>query len=482
MRLTKSMKKFIEKYHSQLFICIGLLIFATLFIIFYPPIYVIQDEADHFDFAYRLKEGTIYFDPLTSHKILPKNGRFVDMYPPGMALLLLPFTFLHWRALFLLNFLLHITGFFFFIKSLKLLKIDVRFSLLYLFFPGFVLYSRTLMPDPAIASLVSVALYFYLKGRRVDICLSGMIFGFIVLVKNVLFIIPLCFLFSRVIREYVLKRRSGSIERKSLSFLICLLPFTFLASAYNFFAFGSAVNAPVATLGFFSVKFFPSHFIFYVTFLNLFYPLMFFSPFVYSGKQKLEFLLSPLVFLMVLSNWYFIQPAEGTLQRFIVGGRYFLPLIPVYLLTYSDVMHRFIAKIRQVAKLLFFIFILVVLVCSSYLISAKHQIYLKQQDSYRNLIYNNTPEGSFIACNFEVVELLQREWGDRKWAFFGTSTSSAYSNLPDEFYIIVLLRKDKPRKFMKAERRKEELVRKYNATLVKEIKEPYKLQIYRAKR
>src|SRR3989338_3473799 len=147
------MKKFISGHNNRFLIYIAIFIFIVLFVYFYPPIYTIQDEADYFDFAYRLKEGTIYFEPLTSHKIIFNGTNYVNMYPPGMAVLLLPFTFIHWKAIFLLNPLLHLIAFVFFYKTLKLLEINEKLSLLYLFFPPFVLYARTLVADAACASI-----------------------------------------------------------------------------------------------------------------------------------------------------------------------------------------------------------------------------------------------------------------------------------------------------------------------------------------
>lgn len=476
------MKKFIEKYNKQLLIVIAILVYAGLFVFFYPPIYAIQDEADYFDFAYRLKSGTMYFDPLTSHKVVFNGKNYVDTYPPGMSILLLPFTFIHWEATLSVNFLLHILGLIFFIKSLKLLKIDIRYSLLYLFFPSFILYSRTIMPDPAIGSLVSVAVYFYLKGRRLDKFFSGLIFGFLTLIKNVSIIIPLAYLSVLIIRKYFIKRQKKISEVKTLSFLIGLLPFTFLAVIYNLVAFGNIIITPVATGGVLSVKFLPAHFVFYSVFLILFYPVMFFAPLLYRQKNKLEFVCSTSFFIIFISMWSFIQPAEGFLKQMLVGSRYVIAVLPIYLLAYAEVMNRVFTNIQNNIKTFIFILVIPGLVFSTYLINAHHQGYLKQQLYYRDTLYANTPEDAFIVCNSEAKELLQRIWGNRKWVSFINSDLTKYLKSVDEFYIVAFLRKDKPQEFIADKKRRDLLVKRYKANLVKEIKQPYKLQIYRVKR
>ncbi len=473
------MKKFITKYNKELLVTAAVLIYAGLFIFFYPSMYAIQDEADYFDFAYRLKSGTMYFDLLTSHKVVFNGKNYVDMYPPGMSILLLPFTFIHWKATLSVNFLLHILGLIFFIKSLKLLKIDIRYSLLYLFFPSFILYSRTIMPDPAIGSLVSVAVYFYLKGRRLDKFFSGLIFGFLTLIKNVSIIIPLAYLSVLIIREYFIKRQKKISEVKTLSFLIGLLPFTFLAVIYNLVAFGDIITTPIAAGGVLSVKFLPAHFVFYFTFLILFYPVMFFAPLLYRQKNKLEFIGSTSVFIVFISMWSFIQPAEGFLKQMMVGSRYVIAILPIYLLTYAEVMNRVFTNIKNSIKTFIFILVIPGLVFSTYLINVHHQGYLNQQLYYRDTLYANTHEDAFIVCNSEAKELLQRIWGSRKWISFTDPNLIKYLDSMKKFYIVAFLRKDKPQEFMTDKKRKNALVKKYGAELVKEVKAPYKLQIYK---
>lgn len=476
------MKKFIDRYNKLLLLTAGVLVYIVLFAIFYPPIYAIQDEADYFDFAYRIKEGTIYFDPLTSHKIFFNGKNYVDMYSPGISILLLPFTFIHWKSLFLLNFLLHLLGFIFFIKSLKLLKIDIIYSLLYLFSPSFILYSRTLMPDVAAGSLTTIAIYFYLKEERINKFLSGLIFGFLTLIKNVFLLIPITFFLCLFIKRYFKSRQNKIAKQEILSFLIGLLPFVFLAVGYNFVAFKNIISTPVATGGVLSVRFLPSHIAFYFTFLILFYPFMLFAPFLSRQKNKLEFIFSTLLFVFFMSMWYFIQPAEGFLKRLIVGSRYLLAVLPIYILIYAEIINRFFAKIKRCFKSFVFISVFLGLIFSAYLINTEHQEYLRHQSHYRDTLYKNTHEGSFIVCNFEALELLQRIWGNRKWAPFTNPNLREYIKTLDGFYIVVFLRKDKPEDLVKDTRAKDEFVKEYNAYLVAEIKKPYNLQIYRARR
>ncbi|MFH0732119.1 MAG: hypothetical protein V2A72_04245 [Candidatus Omnitrophota bacterium] len=462
---------------NSIFIALNVTFLIALFIVFYPPIYAIQDEADYFGFAYKLKCGTMFFDPLSSHKIFFNGEHYVDMYPPGMAILLLPFALIYLKAFFLLNPLLHFIGFVFFTKSLRLLKLDIRLSLLYLFFPTVILYSRTIMPDAAIGSLISIAVYFYLKGGRRCNFFSGLIFGFLVLIKNALLIIPVIFLLCLTYKQYF-KKQTG--QNSASSFFIGLLPFTLAAVIYNLAMFKNIISTMVAGGGTLSPMFLPGHFLFYFIFLVLFYPFMFFAPLMYKREGRLEFILSALIYVIFISMWSFIQPADGNLARLIVGSRYLTAVLPIYLLTYSDFIDRMFSKLEENIKTPIFIVATLMLIYSAYQINAHHQRYLEQQLHYKDTLYNNTREGAFIVCNGQAKELLQKAWGDRKWLTFTDSQLSKYVKLYDEFYIVAFLRKDKLKGFAEDAKRKNALVKEYNAMLVAEIKQPYMLQIYKA--
>ncbi|GAH51410.1 unnamed protein product [marine sediment metagenome] len=177
--------------------------------------------------------------------------------------------------------------------------------------------------------------------------------------------------------------------------------------------------------------------------------------------------------------WSFIQPAEGFLKQLIVGSRYLIAVLPIYLLTYAEVVNRVFTNIKNSIKTFIFILVIPGLVFSTYLINAHHQGYLKQQLYYRDILYANTPDDAFIVCNSEAKELLQRIWGNRKWVSFINPDLMKYLKSVDEFYIVAFLRKDKPQEFMTDKKRKNALVKKYGAEFVKEVKAPYKLQIYK---
>ena len=145
------------------------IVFTILWFIFYPPIYAIHDEAAYMAQAYVMQECTIFGDvagiPVVS-SIKTPTGHLVTKYAPGVSFLLIPFTFLGWKSIFLMPLILHIVGFIIFIKILRIYNISTYFSLFYLIYPASVLYSRTIMADVHSAVFFIIAVYFFLRGRH----------------------------------------------------------------------------------------------------------------------------------------------------------------------------------------------------------------------------------------------------------------------------------------------------------------------------
>ena len=111
------------------------LTYVLTFIYYYPPMYGISDEQSYLRGAYLLGEGRLTVDdPLHKYYYVPNNEKYVPFYPPGQSLLLLPFTFLGWKATFLSGLLIHLLGAYIFYLVLKRCGYGIEGTLLYLLF------------------------------------------------------------------------------------------------------------------------------------------------------------------------------------------------------------------------------------------------------------------------------------------------------------------------------------------------------------
>ncbi len=479
----KFMKKFITKHNKELLVTAAVLIYAGLFIFFYPPVYTIMDEASYFDFAYNLKQGKIiYENPMQAHFVMDMGKGYVNQYPIGLSLLLLPLTFISWKALFLLNPILHILAFVFFYKLLKRYNINTNLSILYLFYPGFVLYSRTLVSDMASASIFIIGLYFYLRNSKRGLFISGFILGYLCLIK-----------YSNVIIAGVLFLilLYSSIKSKNLKFfylLYGLLPFAIFIMWYNLTYYGGIFTTPYQFIG---TKFELKHIIknlpVYIASLAIIYPLMVISPFIGKKYKPLRWVSAATftIFLVFISSHYFHQGIgavqqpgiKGIIRYLITSQRLTLPIIPLCILSYTIGLDKF-AKSRNF-KSLIALFVLFVFTGNIYM-SSVHQKYLLQNNDIRNAIYKNTEQGSFIICDTEANKFLQKIWGERERLDIYSSNINNFIK-SKKCYLFTFAREDKPNNAKRIQNRKNRVLQSYSHSLVCSKKGFLGLEIYRIK-
>src|SRR3989338_4001686 len=176
---------------------IFVLIFIGSWLFYYPPLFTFSDEGQYLHATWLLGEGKSFkvTNPLESFVFSSKdNINFLPQYAPGQSLLLLPFALVNWKLVFLSGLLLHLLVFYLFERLLKQNNINSNYALLYLFFPGFVFFSRTLMSELASIALIFLGFYFYRNDKGY---LSGLFFGLSLIVRytNAVFAMPF-FLFS----------------------------------------------------------------------------------------------------------------------------------------------------------------------------------------------------------------------------------------------------------------------------------------------
>jgi len=460
------------------------IIFTILWIIFYPPIYAIHDEAGYMAQAYVMRKGTIFGDvagiPVVS-SVKNSSGHLVTKYAPGTSFLLIPFTFFGWRTIFLVPLILHLIGFIVFLNILKIYKVSPYFSLLYLLYPTSVLYSRTIMADIPSAVFFILACYFFLKGKRFCF-LAGLFLGILPLFRYSNIILSIPFFVYLIIDSFKSIKQSNFVYSPFFKLLLGFIPGLLILLFYNKIAFGGFLKTPVGVTGTFSLKFLPRNLFFYIISLSIIYPFMVFTIF-FLRKYRFVFITSAFLFLVFYSAYcYFtIAPGKNMLKTLIVGMRYLLPIIPIFILSYSDVFERMKRKIPVLANSFFWLIVIVFSILNLGMVY-QHQGFLKEQEKYKNTIYENTDETSLILTNYEGMEYFQSAWGKQEYTLFVYWKDRLLVDFSkydfDKLFLLAVIRSDKEgneyvRKYA------EEIVEEYSGETVAEIMGDPELRLWR---
>ncbi|MBI4722050.1 MAG: hypothetical protein HY769_03485 [Candidatus Stahlbacteria bacterium] len=412
-------------------------IYLALYFIYYPQTYTIFDEACYLDLSYALRQGTVYLEQAdlpTLHYPIKVNNHFVSIYPIGNSILLLPFTYLGKWGLFLYGLLFHILGYAIFIKVLKQANIDIKYAILYLFYPPQVLFSRTIMSDIPAAVFVLLAFYCY---QREKYTLSGVALGISFIIRYVGIALLPVFLALAIIK----KRWQG------LKICIGFIPFLIFVLAYNYVVYGGVLNTgyPIKTLSF-DLHRYGLHILIYLLSLSIFYPLMLIAPFIYKKAYRTEILSSffVLFIFLLLTSFAFCIYAEPSAKSIIktslLAVRYFFPIIPLLLIAYSSICEKYLSKFFR------FIGVWVILIITSIGIHYYHHRYLDEQSKFKNILYLHTSRQSLIICNGEASELISPIWGKR----ITIPLESGYENISHktdahkDIWLAILTRLDRP--------------------------------------
>ena len=317
-----------------------LLIFAGLYMAlyagFYPQMYTSLDESANFGMAYVLRHGTIYpnhagytlaLSPLGPHGL-------VYRFPIGFPVVLALLSFASWHTFFLINPILHLVATGLFAKLLQSQKIAIGWAILYLLYPGFVLYDRTLFSDPFAASLTTMAVYFLLGGRPRP-APAGLCMGLALLARSTSLVVTLILAASLVVSglaDAPGQYRSGS--GSPLMFGLGLLPFIVINGVYNEYAMGrlfrSAYSVCYAVHRPHFVKFGPL----YAASLLLLFPGMLLAPLFYRGRCRWQCLAATSTVVLIAAFYHESTFGGSTLQTFVSVSRQVLPALPFYLLAY----------------------------------------------------------------------------------------------------------------------------------------------------
>lgn len=390
-----------------LFAC--MLAFVAIYAVFYPLIYTSIDEASTFGMAYVLRHGSITPAPDFFPSISPigLHGRMYR-FPIGFPTVLAALTGLGWRAFFLVNPILHLIATWCFSRILRANRISVRYAALYLLYPCFVLFDRTLLSDPFAASLTTIALYCLVKRRPIG---AGLCLGFALAARSVSSIVALLMiagLFASDWRE----RDSTPIWRgQAVRFAVGAAPFWCAILCYNWYTMGGIFKSPYSA-GQLSPHGLAAAGPLYVLSLLVMLPGMLLAPFLYRGQFWRTGLAATVTATLVAAAYNQSTYGNNFAETLLSTPRQVLPVMPFFLLAYCAVLARWLPEARLRRRRAFDAIAILLLVVALG-VSSLHQKYLRTLTTIQSEIAQALPPNSIVYANKDAYKLHQPVWDPR---------------------------------------------------------------------
>jgi hypothetical protein len=391
-------------------------LYALLYVAFWPTIYSTMDEASYMGNAYVLRQGAVYADVagVTVPTNYPVGGHYVSKYPLGMATLVALGSLAGWKVVLGVNLLIHLLTFVVVVKTLRHLRLPGAFALLYLLHPTAVLYSRTVMSDPLSGLLIALAFYQYLRRRYAA---TGALAGLSVLVRtgNVLAVplFVLAVLFERPPGE---ERKGNLRDRLRPALLVAAASLPFLAVA-GYYAKVIAGGEMASHTGTFSLRYFPEMFPAYAVALVLLYPGMLLAPALYRGPGRLVVAGLSYGFILLYSFWFYRDTGSGFADTLIRELRYFLAVLPLMIVAYAEALWRLAGQRGAVglpARAVGAAFVAGLFAVAA-AVSYKHARFLGTMAGVRDGLLAATTPADRIYCNMQVAKLMHPGWGRRRF-------------------------------------------------------------------
>lgn len=315
------------------YVILGLLIYTAIFFMFYPSYVGVVDDTEYLDFAYVMRHGHVKFSQSELVKgplNININNQNLSRYPPGNSALLIPFTFINWKLVFLRGYFLLIAIVLLFVFVLKMYNLPMEYSLLLLFSPPFILRSRTLDSDLVVALLYLIILILFLK--RSDfysgfVSGSGLFFRY----TSILIIFP-------IILIMLMERNYKRALKYSLGSLI---PIT-LFLLYNRLEYGNILGVLPYYYNSFSLGNFFENFTLYIIMLDIIFPFMLVLPFFIKLEYKWYYFSIIWVFILFHSFFFRIDYGSNFAETLVMGQRFMLPILPFLYLFYI----KFFSRLR----------------------------------------------------------------------------------------------------------------------------------------
>ena len=401
-------------------ICAGL--YAALYAFFWPHINTTIDESSYLGFAYVLRHGTLYADVIHAPALLAMSvhGHLVSKYPLGMSALLAVASLGGWTLALGINLFLHLATYAVVARLLHRVGASPLFALLYLLHPTAVLYSRTVMSDLASGLLLALAFDQYLSHRHVA---AGALIGASLLMRTGNIIALPVFALGALVESLPATSVTAARTKRllpiatSLRLVLGSLPFLIASGYYAVVIAGGQMSR---NTGVFGLSYFPQYFPGYVLALLVIYPGMFLAPLFYRGPGRWSLAGLCYGFVLLYSFWFYRDSGSNLAESLIIGQRYFLAALPLFIVSYGAVLSGWLEKVlpattpswQSARRLLLATTLALPLFALSFVVTRQHQRHLKAMIATENELLAATTPKDMIFCNVQVGKLLPI-WSDR---------------------------------------------------------------------
>ncbi len=405
-------------YDANGILLVAGLLFAIVYALFWPVTYTTMDEAGYVGNAYVMRHGTLYADQAGVFVAtnFPVEGHQVPKYPLGMAALIALVSFAGWKFALGVNLLVHLLTFVVFIRLLRRIGLPGVFGLLYLLHPTATLYSRTAMADPFSGLLITLAFYAFVKRQFVG---AGLLAGVSVAVRTGNIIALPAFALGALLdgRREQNEKLPTWIERlrPAVLFSIACVPGLIAAAFYLLvLTKGQAANST----GTFALRYFTDMFPAYAASLLVLYPGMLAAPLLYRGPNRATLMMLCYGVVLLYSFWFYRDIGANVAESLVVGQRYMLAVLPLFLLAYADVLWWCVKRFTSAKSALVVAAIAgglaaATLFTGGVLVHRKHAAFLANLAQVRDQVYAVSKPGDRVYCNLNVAKLLHPAWGVR---------------------------------------------------------------------
>jgi len=316
-----------------------LVIFLVLlipYLLFYPIKYANVDEHDYILNSRNIIEGSLHMD--CNKEGYRVSDFCVSKYNIGTSIFLVPSMLISENLTFLTTFVIFFLSIVIFDKLLQIYGINKIYLYYFSFFPAFIYFTRTVFSEPYSLFLLLLSVYLlalYSKNNKnTYLVLLGISLSALAFVRYSLIPIDIVFVLYLLLR----------FKKKSLITIASALPLVIAFLVFNNYMYGSPLRS-----GYyyskeefsFSLTTFLTVLPKYLVSLNVIYPFILIGAFFSKINIKKLILTSTVLLLLYYSltglNAYVF---EGRVLDLILGVRFFVPIIPLIMLLYFEVIQR----------------------------------------------------------------------------------------------------------------------------------------------
>jgi hypothetical protein len=392
----------------------GGLLYAIAYVAFWPRTFTTLDESTYFNMAYTLRWGSLYPDVagITTVGTYQVGPHMVSKYPLGMPALLALASIPGWSFALGTNLLVHLASFLVLLRLFRESQVPEAFALLFLFHPTAVLYSRTVMADPASGLILLLAFVAVLRGKHL---LSGGLLGVAVLFRTANVVALPAFAIACLIGTSEVTETGRARILATSRLVLGTVPPMALALYY---AWVVADGQQAAYTGSFSLAHFARMLPAYLIGLTLVFPGMLPSVLV-RCRGRAVVILSTAGFLLLYGFWYWRDTGGTILEDVIVGQRYFLAVLPLLVYSYGTMLWRVARRVPALVAPPAFLFVCVILLFGAVAIHLRHGRYLEPLLAVRGALLEATRPNDVVVTVTVLAKLFHPAWGARRLCVTG---------------------------------------------------------------